>query len=183
MSYSCEIPDCGWSGAIRSKVKNKDSEFYGKKACPRHAQELNNTLYTRTELKRSRKSIKRVTEKTKERKKVVSEIRNKYFEYHIERCGHSEESGVAIPEPTRANICHIFPKRIYKSVQADVMNCVYLTLEEHTRFDQLLDKMDFETLEQEFKCWSLVLSRVENLLPRITENKTLSLKFRELLNK
>lgn len=181
--YSCEIPDCSWSGAIRSKVKNKDSDFYGKKVCPRHAQELNNVLYTRTELKRSRKSIKRMTEKTKVHKKKVSEKRDKYFEHHIEICECSEESGAAIPAPSRANICHIFPKRTYSSVQADLENYVYLTLEEHTRFDQLLDRMDFETLEKEFKCWGLVISRVEKLLPRVVENKTLSLKFRELIDK
>ena len=174
MSYKCEIEGCSWSGSIRSKVKTKDSEHYGKKVCPKHAQELNNYKQSTYELKRtpikpSTKRIKPMTDKTRQKKKEQSAIRDEYFEYHLLRCQRSEESGVSISNPTRANICHLFPKRTYKSVQANVDNCIYLTLDEHTRFDQLLDTYQFDKLEEEFQCWSNVVRKIKALLPEVEE--------------
>lgn len=186
--YKCEIEGCDWTGMIRSKVKNRDSEFYGKKVCPNHAQQYNVYLaprppaLKRTPIKSSRKRIKPITEKTRQKKKEQSEIRNEYFEYHLLRCERSLESGQPIPNPTRANICHIFPKRLYKSVQANVENCIYLTLSEHTRFDQLLDTNNFKQLEQEFKCWDTVLKRIKFLLPQVKENGKLKTLLEEYIN-
>ena len=60
------------------------------------------------------------------------------------------ETGRSIPFPTVCNVCHILPKRIYKSVAKERLNILFLTNEEHTRFDYLLDTLDFEGLEKEF---------------------------------
>jgi hypothetical protein len=194
MSLRCEVEGCSWSGSIRTKVKNTDSIYYGRKVCPAHGAEFNGTglkatdgslkksMWNNTKSKlKSLKPIKKLTQKTKERYKEESDIRSKYFKYHIERCQRSEESGLPIIEPTRANICHIFPKRRYKSVQAEFDNCVYLTFTEHQRFDQLLDKVDFATLEDEFECWDLVVARVEKIMHKVKEDGKLILAFREYI--
>jgi hypothetical protein len=185
--YNCEIEGCGWSGSIRSKVKNKESEHYGKKVCPAHANKFrgdnpmkNYKPLKRTPINRTGKPIKRITEKRKLAKQIESKIRNKYFDYHLERCSYSEESGVAISSPTRANICHIFPKRTYKSVQANLTNCVYLTLDEHTFFDQNLDTLNFSRLEK-MKCWDVVCERARYLLLHVEEHGRLKEAFEEYL--
>lgn len=63
---------------------------------------------------------------------------------------YSYESGVYIPNITKVNICHLFPKRSYKSVSNNTDNFVLLTFEEHTRFDHLLDLYRFDDLKKEF---------------------------------
>lgn len=60
------------------------------------------------------------------------------------------ETGRSIPMPTVCNVCHILPKRTYKSVAKERKNIIFLTDTEHTRFDHLMDTLDFDRLEQEF---------------------------------
>jgi hypothetical protein len=116
------------------------------------------------------KSIKKITPKTQKIKKETSKIREEYFSYHIDRCKKSEESGVLIYEPSRSNICHILPKRIYKSVQAHLNNYVYLTLDEHTRLDRFLDEMNLEAVQKEFpKIYPILKERFNSLIPYVTE--------------
>lgn len=126
-------------------------------------------------------SIPKQTEKNRLYRKSQSAIRDTYFSYHIPLCKYSEEDGTPIYEATRANICHLFYKRTYKSVQANLNNFVYLTLEQHTRFDQLLDKNDFKALEKEFSCWGIVVQRMKNLLPEVLEMGKMRLLFEEYL--
>lgn len=115
------------------------------------------------------------TEKNKLYRKSQSAIRDVFFEHHMKLCKCSEEDGTSIFYPSRGNICHLFYKRTYKSVQGNLNNFVYLTLEQHERFDKLLDCNNFEVLEKEFKCWPLVVSRMKALLPEVTENGKLKL--------
>lgn len=98
-----------------------------------------------------KKNIKRVRQLTVEKKKEVQEKRNTYFNYHLSRCSHSDESGLPIPNPTRANICHIFDKSRHPSLEDNLDNCVYLTFEEHQDFDRLLYSHEFKKLEEKFK--------------------------------
>lgn len=119
--------------------------------------------------------IPKQTQKNKEYRKSQSAIRDVFFEHHIGLCRYSEENGEPIYSPNRGNICHLFYKRTYKSVQANLNNFVYLTLDQHTRFDNLLDKNDFKSLEKEFKCWGLVVERMKLLLPEVKENGKLKL--------
>ena len=60
------------------------------------------------------------------------------------------ETGRSIPFPTVCNVCHILPKRMYKSVAKKRKNIIFLTDTEHTRFDYLLDTLNFDLLESEF---------------------------------
>lgn len=127
---------------------------------------------------------KSITSKHSSAKKQQSEKRNVYFETLIPLCKRSEESSTPIYEASRMNVCHLFPKRIYKSVQDNLLNHVFLTADEHTKFDRLLDTMNFEELEKEFpNCWSsVVVPRMKSLIPFITEQKNLKIKFEQYVH-
>ena len=75
-----------------------------------------------------------------------------FFRLMLEKLEYSRMSytGRPINFPTVANICHILPKRTYKSVSMDEENIIFLTNEEHTRFDELIDRLEFEKLESEY---------------------------------
>ena len=80
-------------------------------------------------------------------------------------------TGAYIPCPGVSNICHLYPKRKYKSVAEDNDNIIYLTADEHTRFDYLLDTMDFSRLLDEFgNVWLLAARRMRDLTPRVEED-------------
>ena len=76
-----------------------------------------------------------------------------YYDENIERAKKnpfSFETNRLIRKVDRRNICHLLPKRTYKSVESNQDNYVLLTFEEHTRFDHLLDLRRFEDIEKEF---------------------------------
>ncbi len=129
-----------------------------------------------------RKYITKQTDKNKLHRKSQSAIRNSYFEFHIDLCKVSEESGVSITAPTRANICHLFDKSRHPSLQGCLDNYVYLTLDEHTRFDKLLYDHEFKKLEVEYpNIWPEVVNRMENLLELCEEHTKFKIKFEEYL--
>lgn len=70
-------------------------------------------------------------------------------------------TGRPISIPTVCNVCHILPKRWYKSVAEDKDNIVFLTDGEHDDFDRYLDTLDFENLEKQFgKVWERAVRMV-----------------------
>lgn len=82
----------------------------------------------------------------------------------------SEESGLPIPHPTRGNICHLLDKSRHPSVASHSENYVFLTWDEHARFDQLLFAHDFKKIAKEFpNSWPTVLKRLESVIPACTE--------------
>jgi hypothetical protein len=130
----------------------------------------------------SYKKPSKMTKKTATRKKEQSSVRDVYFETLIGMCRMSEESWQPIPSPTRANICHLFPKRRYKSVQANLDNHVFLTLAEHNLFDKLLDTHDYPELEEMFvNSWAMIRERMKKLLPLIEENGRQKMEFEKYL--
>lgn len=127
--------------------------------------------------------LKRFTAKTYEKKKQRSEKLSVYYDTLISRCVRSEESGEYIPNPSRMNICHIFYKRKYKSIEDDLDNYVYLESDKHATLDRLLDLLDFNQIEKEFpNSWSIICERVKRLLPKIKESGKLKSKFEEYFN-
>lgn len=79
-------------------------------------------------------------------------------------------TGKPIYYPSAANICHLYPKRRYKSVATDDRNVVYLTLEEHNMFDRLLDCMEFDRLLKEFGgVWIKIARTMTDLAPEVEE--------------
>jgi len=118
-----------------------------------------------------KKGIKSNRESTKEKTDIKKEKRNNYFNYHLERCTRSEESFIQISNPTRANICHIFDKSRHPSLEDNLENCIYLTLNEHQDFDRLLYNHEFEKLNIEFKnSFKKVCTLGKKLLPLCEES-------------
>jgi hypothetical protein len=154
--------------------KNCQTEQYifSKGRCQRCA-----TIEDSKPLKRGT-TIKKQTEKNKVHRKSQSAIRDVYFDYHIRNCRSSEHSGTIIFFPTRANCCHLFDKARHPSVQGNLINCIYLTLDEHTRFDQLLYSNEFDKLEEEFpNAWASARGRMRLLLPVVKEETKFKNKF------
>lgn len=156
------------------KCKLCDKPAFSKGFCQQHME--------KTALK-SGGSIKKVSSKGNPDKVVRQTLRSIYFDYHIERCTHSEESGKSITAPSRTNICHLFDKSRHESLQDNLHNYVYLTFEEHQRFDQLLFSLRFEDIEKEFKnSWSKALIRIKKLLPLCEENTVFTRAITKYLN-
>lgn len=158
--------------------KNCQTEQYifSKGRCQRCA-----TIEDKKPLKRG-SVISKQTEKNKLYRKSQSKIREVYFSYHIERCKVSEESGVSIHNPTRANIAHIIDKGRHKSVQSHLDNFIYLTIQQHTDFDKLLFENNFEALEKNFpNAWGIAIERLKILLPKCLEKTKFIIKLQEYL--
>ena len=77
------------------------------------------------------------------KKKLENPDLSGFFRLMLEELNNSRMSmtGKAIHFPTVCNVCHILPKRIYKSVATCRDNIVFLHESEHTVFDMYLDRM------------------------------------------
>ena len=117
------------------------------------------------------KTHKKLSKKVSKNKLEIKDEMEEYFSYHINKCIRSENSNEIIYSPNRSNTCHIFPKSKYKSVRSLKENCVYLTLEEHTLFDNLLDRGKYEEIQEKFSAQFLeVLKyRIGKVLPLVEE--------------
>lgn len=131
------------------------------------------------------KQYKRPTQKvkTKTNKKEL----DTYFEKKINQLMMSrisEESGSPIPFPTRGNICHLLDKSRHKSVADHSDNYVFLTWDEHNRFDKLLFEHRFKDIEKEFpNSWPIILKRLEVVIANCTEKTKLVEALTQEINK
>ena len=147
--YKCEIPDCEKMVKIRTTIKNKDSEFFGKRVCPYHASQFN---------KKSE-----ISDKTKRTRSIRAEIRKDYpdfFKKHIKiasrkRCA---ETNVKLTGNVY-EVCHILSKSLSPEVATDDFNIIYLSAEAHNRFDSSLSN------RKEMKCFQLSVERYKELKP------------------
>lgn len=126
----------------------------------------------------------------KSKPKQKSPMKTKLDEYFVEKLiqlnktRKSEESGNVIPYPTRGNICHILDKARHPSVGNHLDNYVFLTWQEHAKFDQYIFNHEFDKLKKEFpNIWPVILKRLETILPACTEKTKLYTAFYSLLNK
>jgi hypothetical protein len=125
----------------------------------------------------------RMTPSTKEKKKLKQDVLSTYFKYHIDRCKRSENSGIIITSPTKANICHIFPKSNHPSVQANLDNCIYLTLDEHTMLDGYLFKHEFNKVEENMpKAWEIIKQRIRKIDGLIIERTSFYFAIRDYID-
>ena len=85
--YKCEIDGCDRMVKIRATIKNKDSEFYGKKACQYHA-----SLYNK------KPPISSKAIKTNINRKLQRKDYPEFFKKHIEIASkkRSDESNVKL---------------------------------------------------------------------------------------
>ena len=168
----CEL--CGRKVNIRATIKH--GEHKGKKTCPVCKEKSEPKTGT------SGPPLRQSTQKTLAKQKARSIRRTVYFDHHIKLCTRSEESNTYIRVASRANICHLFAKGLHPSLEADLRNVVYLTIDEHTKFDNLLFAKDFPALEKAFKnCWSKVCDRFAALLPDCKDKTVFRAKMLEYL--
>lgn len=146
-----------------------DQPWFSKKRCRTCAQ--------RSYKQPQRTPLKRTYIK-KERNKELDD----YFIFHITKCKKSEESRQSI-SATKANICHLFDKSRHPSLRADFRNFLYLTIEEHSQFDNLLYTHQFERLEKEFpNSWPIACRRMKKLLDLCLEETKFKYKIKEYLD-
>ena len=152
--YKCDIPDCEKMVKIRTTIKDKDSEFFGKRVCPYHASQFN---------KKSE-----ISDKTKRTRSIRAEIRKDYpefFKKHIEIASkkRSDESNVKL-KGNIYEVCHILSKSLSPEVATNDLNILYLSAEEHSKFDSSLSK------RKEMKCFDLSVERYKLLKPLLLKN-------------
>lgn len=108
-----------------------------------------------------------VKKKANRGKKNVNPELSGFFCSMLEVLSESRMSytGRPIYYPSVCNVCHILPKRWYKSIATDKDNIVFLTEDEHTRFDRFLDCLEFDKLENTFPIvWNRALSQIKLML-------------------
>ena len=146
------------------KCGREDQPWYSKKRCKSCSVKSYGSISS------TPKPIKSITAKTAKKKKEQSSVRQVYFDYHTKQCTRSEESGKSIGGATRANIAHLVDKGRHKSVQANLDNFIYLSLQEHTDFDKHLFRLDFQSLEENFpNSWNIACRRYKKVLPLVEE--------------
>ena len=150
----CEIDGCDRMVKIRSTIKNKDSEFYGKKVCQYHA-----SLYNK------KPPISSKTIKTNINRKLQRKDYPEFFKKHIEIASkkRSEESNVKL-KGNVYEVCHILSKSLSPEVATNDLNILYLSAEEHSKFDSSLSK------RKEMKCFDLSVERYKLLKPLLLKN-------------
>ena len=156
--YKCEIPDCEKIVKIRTTIKNKDSEFFGKKVCPYHASQFNK----KSEIS---EKTKRTKEKRKEQRKDYPEFYKKHIELakemKCEECGESLKGNVS-------EICHIVGKSDQggnPEIATNDLNILYLCGDMcHHKFDSSMEK------RKEMKCFDLSVERYKLLKPLLLKN-------------
>jgi len=154
---------CGKDCNIRTTIKTGEDK--GLKVC---------TFCVSKKNSQKRTSIRKTTDKTKKKNKERSERRAVFFDFHIPLCFMSEETGIRISHATRANVCHLLDKGRHPSLEAHLNNYVYLTVDEHTRFDELLFSLKFDALDLEFQnAWAMSCSRLRVLIPQCKERTKL----------
>jgi len=149
--YPCV--ECGKEVKIRSKGKCSYCR----------AKELQNST-----------TVSKPTAPTKTVNRLIQERKNRVHNFFVqlleEMLPISAESGTFITDFSKKNLCHILPKRIYHSVEEDVMNIVILTWSEHARFDELLDNREKELLLKEFPTvCAIIRERMPYFRDHVTE--------------
>lgn len=152
--YKCEIDGCDRMVKIRATIKNKDSEFYGKKVCQYHA-----SLYNK------KPPISSKTIKTNINRKLQRKDYPEFFKKHIEIASkkRSDESNVKL-KGNIYEVCHILSKSLSPEVATNDLNILYLSADEHSKFDSSMSK------RKEMKCFNLSVERYKLLKPLLLKN-------------
>lgn len=157
-------------------LKNKECIECGRTDKPHFSKKRCRYCATISYKKPSKQTVKNKQKKDDKYKKL-----NVYFKYHTERCKYSEESGISI-QATTANICHLIDKGRHNSIASNLINCIYLTLDEHTELDGYLFTHKFDKVEERFKnSFKKMVARWEKLLPLCQERTKFIIELEEYL--
>ena len=123
--------------------------------------------------KKSYKPIKKTSERGLAKRK---EERSEYPEFFIEAIRRFNlhpyciETGNRIWGISAVNICHLLPKRKYKSVAVDFDNVICLSWEMHTLLDGYLDTMQIDKIKEKMpNTWKIIIEKVTILKDRVLE--------------
>lgn len=150
--YKCEYPNCENLSKIRSKIKNKDSEYYGLSVCNYHA---------------SQHRLKVVSEQTRRTQKVRKEQRKDYPEFYKKHCKiavrkHCLECGSKL-QGTSSEIAHIIRKSSNPELSVLDDNILYLCTDCHNIFDTSLERRSqMKCFQQSVEQYKLMQDKVEN---------------------
>lgn len=152
----CDV--CGKEVPIRSRVKNKESEYYGKMACNMHARKINKTY-----LKQTKKN------------KGYSKFFKKHCELikaKNERCVNCGKKLIGSP----SEVAHILAKSKYPELATNDDNVIYLCMDCHVVFDSCYSSREKMNC---FKNAVVQFEKIKNKVERIdkeyqTYGKTLS---------
>ena len=152
-SLPCEFPGCETISDIRSKVKDRDSEYFGLYVCKYHA----NLLRKKTRSDKTR----RTQEARKEQRKDYPEFFQKMCE--IARVSVCEECGTRL-RGNSTEVAHILSKSTSPEVAVDPTNILFLCSDHHTQFDRNLEtrsrmKANLEAIQR----YKLLQERSENV--------------------
>lgn len=150
--YKCQYPYCETMSTIRSKVKNKDSEYYGLYVCNYHASQLR---------------PRRVSEKTQRTQKARKEQRSDYPEFYQRHILQAEGSRcLECNKRLYGNSSNFIPHVLSKSLSPEVATndqniLAYLCSEHHTEFDSSLEK------RSQMKCFPQSIEQYKLLKPNL----------------
>lgn len=161
--YECEIEDCDSSVTIRTKVKNRDSEHYGKMVCNYHA----NMFSVPKEPKKY--TIPYRTAKTTEKRKTVRSGYTEFFKEHIEFIQDKEICCMECGERLTGHVsevCHLVAKSSNPEIATDYDNIIYLCgmfskNNCHANFDSDFDKRN------SMKVFPIAVKQFEKLKEKI----------------
>jgi hypothetical protein len=167
-SYECEMDGCNQKVSIRSTLRTGSNR--GLKVCPSCKMRYDKSSQTYKGLALAKK------------KKEEDKDLDWYYKHHISRCDSSEQSGVKISHPTKANICHLFDKSRHPELRYNRLNFLYLTIDEHAQFDNLLYTHQFKKLEEDFETsWRIAIGRFAKIIPNCSSKTTFYHKIRDYL--
>lgn len=170
--YDCQIPDCNNKVVIRSRIKNRDSEYYGKMACDKCAKEHN--------IQKEKKiyKIKSRTEKTTELRREERADYPEFFKRHIEYIKENNICCQNCGDKLRGDVsecAHIISKRNNKEVATLDENILYLCgmhseNQCHNRFDSSLSNREsMECFSQAVLQFSTFKDKIKNITKEVLQ--------------
>lgn len=161
--YECQIENCENKVQIRTKIKNRDSEFYGKSVCPscalKHNEQKEKKIYV----------IPQSTTKTVNERKEVRKDYSKFFQKHIQLIKEGEycceECGDRLFGEV-SEVCHILTKSKSPELATNDDNILVLCGRFsnngcHAQFDSSFDK------REKMKVFKKALLQYEKIKPYI----------------
>jgi hypothetical protein len=163
--YACQFPGCETKTKIRSKVKNKESKYFGLLVCNFHANQLR---------------VKTTSDKTRRTKEARKEQRKNYPEFyqkHIDiaskkRCAECNKKLTG----NVAEIAHIIMKSTNNELATIDENIIYLCADTcHHKFDTSLEK------RKKMHCFNISLQQYKLFRDKIQKHSSETLFYENLI--